>query len=138
MGGMIHPYCRVLLATSVLLLSACTSLPAKLDRELSAGRAVEGEVHGAFPDLNLYVFTYRAPDNFFEYVEVSLVGPTDALRAQLAQLRRHDRVRIEGAIMDNRSNQKHVELRSLEVVRKYEASQPIPAYGFAGSITDDL
>jgi hypothetical protein len=128
---------RALLAAS-LLLSACVSLPAQLERELTAGRAVEGEVHGAFPDLDLYVFTYRRPDNFFEFVEVSLVAPTPELRSQLATLRRHDRVRIEGAIMDNRSQQTHVELRSLEVVRKYEATPPIPSYEYQASIPDDL
>jgi len=60
------------------------------------------------------------------------------VRAQLATLRRHDRVRIEGAVMDNRSQQRHVELRSLEVVRKYEASPPIPAYEYQASVPDDL
>ena len=135
---MTYPLRRALFALGLLLLSACASLPAKLERELGAGRAVEGEIHGAYPDLNLYVFTFRNPENFFEYVEVSLVAETDAVRAQLAELRRHDRVRIEGTIMDNRSNQTHVELRSLEVVRKYEASPPIPPYEYEASIPDDL
>ena len=129
--------CAPLLA-GLLLLTACTSLPAKLERELAAGSAVEGEVHGAYPELDLYVFTYRQPGNFFDFVEVSLVAPTPELGAQLAALRRHDRVRIQGAIMDNRSRQPHVELRSLEVVRTYEASPPIPRYEHEASIPDDL
>ena len=121
-----------------LLLSACATLPAKLERELGAGRAVEGEVHGAFPELELYVFTYRNPENFFEYVEVSLIAPTEELAAQLAALHRHDRVRIRGGLADNRSQQRHVELQSLEVVSKYEASPPIPPYEYEASIPDDL
>lgn len=135
---MTHFHCRALLLAGLSLLTACTSLPAKLERELAAGRAVEGEVHGAYPELNLYVFTYRQPGNFFDFVEVSLVAPTPELGAQLVALRRHDRVRIQGAIMDNRSRQPHVELRSLEVVRKYEASPPIPSYEYEASIPDDL
>jgi hypothetical protein len=136
--GMIDPRRRVLLAASLLWLAACAPLPTKLARELTAGRPVEGEIHGAYPDLDLYVFTYRNPDDFFEFVEVSLVAPTPELGAQLAALRRHDRVRIQGAVMDNRSQQRHVELRSVEVVSQYEASPPIPRYEYEASIPDDL
>jgi hypothetical protein len=119
-------------------LPACVSIPAKLEREIAAGRAVEGEIHGAYPDLELYVFTYRDPKNFFDFVEVSLIATTPEVAAQLATLRRHDRVKIAGAIADNRSNQTHVELRSLEVVRKYEASPEVPRYDYQASIPGDL
>jgi hypothetical protein len=128
----------VVLAACLLFVQACTSIPVKLERELAAGRAVEGEIHGAYPDLNLYVFTYRNPKDFFEYVEVSMVAPDPELAMQLAALRRHDRVRIEGALMDNRSNQMHVELRSLEVVKKYEGSPAVPSYDYKGHLPDDL
>jgi hypothetical protein len=43
-----------------------------------------------------------------------------------------------GSIADNRSNQTHVELTSLEVVRKYEASPAVPPYDYQSSIPDDL
>ena len=126
------------LAACLLAVQACTSIPVKLERELAAGRPVEGEIHGAYPDLNLYVFTYRNPKDFFEYVEVSMIAPDPELAMKLAALRRHDRVRIEGAIMDNRSNQLHVELRSLEVVKKYEGSPAVPTYEYKAHIPDDL
>ena len=122
----------------ILLLAACAPIQVKLDRALAAGRAVEGEIHGAYPDLNLYVFTYRDPKNFFDYVEASLIATTPELTARLAELRRHDRVRIQGARADNRSQQVHIELGSLEVVTKYEASPPIPRYEHEASIPDDL
>jgi hypothetical protein len=120
------------------LLEACAPLPTKLQHELHANRPVEGEVHGAFPDLNLYVFTYRNPKNFFDFVEVSLVAPTAELADTLAALHRHDRVRIQGALMDNRSQQMHVELSSLEVVKKYDATPPLPGYDYQASIPDEL
>jgi hypothetical protein len=126
------------LAASLLLLHGCTSIPVKFQRELQAGNAVEGEIHGAYPDLDLYVFTYRHPQDFFEFVEVSLIAPNADLAAALAGLRRHDRVRIQGALMDNRSPQMHVELRSLEVVKEYEPTPAIPAYDYQASIPDDL
>ena len=127
-----------LLAAVLVALTACVALPAKFERELETGRAIEGEIHGAYPDLALYVFTYRNPNNFFEFVEASLVAPTAELGAELAALRRHDRVRIQGRLLDNRSQQPHVELASLEVVRKYEPSPEIPRYEYAASIPRDL
>jgi hypothetical protein len=128
----------VSLAACSLLLQACASIPVEFQREIRAGNAVEGEIHGAYPDLNLYVFTYRDPENFFDFVEVSLVAPTAELSATLAALRRHDRVRIQGALMDNRSAQMHVELRSLEVVQEYEPTPAIPAYEYHAKLPDDL
>jgi hypothetical protein len=129
----------VLAAFAALLgLQACASIPERFEREISAGHLVEGEIHGAYPDLQLYVFTYRNPNNFFEFLEVSLVPTTPELKAELAELRRHDRVRISGAIADNRSNQTHVELASLEVVRQYEASPAMPAYEYQASVPNEL
>jgi hypothetical protein len=121
-----------------LALHGCATLPQQFERELAAGRSVEGEIHGAHPDLDLYVFTYRSPDSFFEFIEVSLLATSPELATELAELRRHDRVRIAGTLADNRSNQPHVELASLEVVRKYEASPPIRAYEHRASLPDDL
>lgn len=135
---MTHRHRGAFLAACLPILSACAPLPVKLEREIQSGRTVEGEIHGAFQDLELYVFTYRNPKNFFEFVEASLVAPTAELAAELAALRRHDRVRIQGGMMDNRSNQLHVELSALEVVSKYEASPPIPSYEYQTSIPDDL
>lgn len=119
-------------------LTACAPLPVKLERALGAGRAVEGEIHGAYPALDQYVFTYRAPDNFFEYVEVSLLPATPEVAERLASLRRHDRVRIEGTRAENRSAQMHVEVSSVDVVRKYQGSPEIPPYEYAASVPADL
>lgn len=123
---------------AILLAAACAPIPVNLERALNAGRTVEGEIHGAYPDLDLYVFTYRDPQNFFDFVEVSLLAATPEVDAKLKGLRRHDRVRIEGAVADNRSQQMHVEVRSLDVVREYEPSPAIPRYEHQASIPDDL
>lgn len=128
----------LLLAAGLVLAQGCAPLPVQLERELNAGRPVEGEIHGAFPDLNLYVFTYRNPENFFDYVEASLIAENADVAAKLAQLRRHDRVRIQGSRAENRSQQMHIDVRSLEVVREYEPSPAIPPYEHEASIPDDL
>jgi hypothetical protein len=110
----------------------------QLERELEAGRAIEGDIHGAFAELDQYVLTYRDEEDFFEFVELSLIPKTPEVAAALMTLRRHDRVRVEGALGDNPSRQLHLEVRSLEVVRKYEASPPIPAYEHTAEIPADL
>ncbi|HEX5046357.1 MAG TPA: hypothetical protein VFX89_04490 [Gammaproteobacteria bacterium] len=128
----------LLAATACLLLQSCASTPVKFERTLQAGRPLEGEIHGAYPDLNLYVLSYRNPKDFFDYVDVSLIAASPEVAAELAELHRHDRVRIEGSLADNRSQQRHVEVRSLDVVTKYEASPAIPPYEHQASIPDEL
>jgi hypothetical protein len=125
-------------ALAILALHACASLPGELRRELRRGHSVVGEIHGAYPELDLYVFTYRSPESFFEFVEVSLVAPDEALGSALAALRRHDRVRIAGTLMENRSRQMHVELSALEIVDEYEAARRIPDYEYEAALPDDL
>jgi hypothetical protein len=128
----------ILLAAVAALTGACVSLPAKMERALQSGQPIEGDIHGAFPELEQYVFTYRERDDFFDFVEVSLIPATPQVATVLAGLRRHDRIRIQGVLADNRSQQPHVEVSSLEVVSRYEASPPIPAYEHAAEIPDDL
>lgn len=133
-----HPGTGLVPTLMVLLLSACSSLPMELRHELNRGNAVEGEIHGVYPDLDLYVFTYRATDNFFEFVHASLVAPNETLARSLRKLRRHDRVRIEGTVLDNRSRQIHVELSALEVVENHEPKPAIPAYDYEAALPEDL
>jgi hypothetical protein len=135
---MIHPYRFLFLPLVLTALTACAPIPVKLERALEAGRAVEGEIHGAYPELQQYVFTYRNPDDFFDYVEVSLIPATPEIAAGLRDLRRHDRVRIEGERAENRSPQMHVEVRALEVVTKYEASPEVPRYEHEAAVPEDL
>lgn len=124
-----------LVAASLL---ACAPIPVRLERALAAGRAVEGEIHGAYPALDQYVFTYRAEDDFFDFVEVSLIPANPEVAERLARLRRHDRVRIEGVRAENRSEQMHVEVSALEVVTKYEASPAVPPYAHEAAVPADL
>ncbi len=90
------------MAALALLAAACAPLSVKMERALQAGRPIEGDIHGAFAELDQYVFTYRERDNFFDFVEVSLIAATPEVAATLAGLRRHDRIRIQGAVADNR------------------------------------
>jgi len=135
---MLRLSCSILVAAVAALTGACASLPAKVERALQSGQPIEGDIHGAFAELDQYVFTYRERDDFFDFVEVSLIAATPEVATALAGLRRHDRIRIQGVLADNRSQQPHVEVSSLEVVSRYEASPPIPAYEHSVEIPDDL
>src|SRR5690606_4567694 len=96
------------------------------------------DIHGAYPDLDLYVFTYRDPANFFESVDVSLVAGNASAEAALADLKRHDRVRIEGTLMDNRSAQTPTATGALGGGGEYAPTPPIPAYAYEATIPEDL
>jgi len=134
------PRCRHLLLALPLLLQACTTLPAdaRFDRDLTSGIAVEGEIHGAYPELGQYVFTYRIPGNFFDFVQVSLVAGTEDVENTLAGLRRHDRVRIRGTLIESPSAQRHVELDSIELVKSFDPTPPVGRYDYATSVPQDL
>jgi hypothetical protein len=121
-----------------LLLQGCAFNLPRFERQLNSAQGVEGEVHGANADLGLYVFTYRNPKDFFEYLEISLIAPTPDLAAAMAQAKRHDRVRIKGELLDNRSPQPHVEVRAFEIVKAHASTPPIPSYDYAADIPNDL
>ena len=138
---MLHrPPAPLFLLVVLLGLSACSTPPVRerFQDALADGDVVEGEMHGVYPPLHQYVFSYRTPGDFFDFVEVSLVAPTPDLTATLAGLHRHDRVRIQGELMGNPSQQMHVRLRSIELVKRFEPVPAMPAYEYEASIPTDL
>jgi hypothetical protein len=120
------------------MLQGCAFNLARFERQLTSSQGVEGEVHGSNPDFGLYVFTYRNPKDFFDYFEVSLVAPTPEIAQQMSQAKRHDRVRIKGVLLDNRSPQAHAEINSFEIIKPYAATPAIPEYGYAATVPDEL
>lgn len=133
------PIARCLaLMLAALALQGCAFNLARFERQLNSSQGVEGEVHGANAAFGLYVFTYRNPKNFFEFLEVSLIAPTPELAAALAQSKRHDRVRVKGKLLDNRSPQPHAEISSFEIIKPYTATPAIPEYAYAALIPDEL
>lgn len=99
---------------------------------------VEGEVHGAVPGSKLYVFTFRNPDNFFDYVHMSMLSSDPGVREQLKGLSRHDRIRIHGKFLENPSPQKHIAIDKLEVIKPYELNEETPVYQHSAKLPDEL
>jgi hypothetical protein len=103
-----------------------------------AGPGLEGEVHAVRAEESLFVFTLRNPANFFEFVHISLVPINAPIQEKLAVLHRHDRVRLKGAILENKSPQIHVEVSGVELVRAYDPGREIPPYDYEVTLPEGL
>ncbi len=109
----------------------------QLEKDLN-GSGVQGWIHGAVKEQGLYVFTYRNPKNFFDYVEMSLVAEQPALLSQLATLSRNDKVLVKGKFLANPSPQKHILLGAIELLKKMQSPYPSRPYEYEARIPDDL
>ena len=117
----------VFIGAGAVLLSACATSAYRayavdmkeVEKELTT-TGVEGWIHGSVETQGIYVFTYRTPGNFFDFVEMSLVSDNPDMMKQFATFDRHDKVRIKGSfIADNPSPQKHIMVGSIELLKKY-------------------
>ena len=130
---------KLLVAFALVVSAAIPAFAVDLEvvrREL-AGEGVVGHIHGSVDDRNLFVFTYRNPEDYFDMVQMSLIGESDAVRDGLAALSRHDKIRVRGELLRNPSPQPHILVTAFDLIEKWESSQPVPPYEH-GSIPDDL
>ena len=102
------------------------------------GPGVVGEVHAVVAEQSLFVFTVRNPNDFFDFRHFSLVPKLPSVARSLSELQRHDRIRLHGELMENRSPQPHIEVSALEMVRAYDPGMPIPPYEREVTIPEDL
>jgi hypothetical protein len=98
------------------------------------GDGLTGWIHGAVPQYEQYVFTYRKEDPndfmaFFKAEQFSLVPATQAIADQLKTLNRHDKVRLKGEVFENHSPLTHIMITSLDLLEAYPKSTDNP-YGF--------
>ena len=95
------PFLALLISLVLAPLSARAVDVNQIEHDLGT-TGVVGWIHGAVAERGIYVFTYRNPDDFFDYIEVSLVGMTSDMESRLATLGRHDKVRVKGKFLKNR------------------------------------
>lgn len=124
---------------AALLLSACAhAIDIKqIEHELTTDGAT-GWVHGSSANQGVFVFTYRNPKDFFDYLIMSLVAQKPEVLKQLEALSRHDKVKIKGAFLDNPSPQKHINVASVEMVKKFDSPAPVPPYQHETKLPDEL
>jgi hypothetical protein len=110
----------------------------QLEKDLK-GNGITGWIHGSVADRNLYVFTYRTPGSFFDFVELSLTAEDDAdLQAKIGTFSRHDKVLVKGSFLKNPSPQKHIRVRSIDLLEKYQAPIAHDVYHYETKIPEDL
>ena len=103
-----------------------------------AGEGATGWIHGAVESQELFVFSYRNPNDFFDSQNFSLVPANDSVRSQMISLKRHDRVRVKGSFLPNPSPQKHIEVTSIEVLKAYDPSEKAGDYQHDAKIPEEL
>lgn len=96
------------------------------------------EVHGSVEDQSLIVLTMRSPNNFFVFEHYSAFGVTEQLHSQLLNLTRHDKILVWGEIVENRSQQGHIEVSSFVVQTAYNNPHNPDEYDYAGSLPEEL
>ncbi len=87
------------------------------------GDGLIGRIHAAAHEYNVYVVTYRRPDNFFINYNFPMVAHKRQVREVLAELSRHDQVRIKGKYIASGSPQKHILVEAIEVLEDYESDK---------------
>jgi hypothetical protein len=100
-----------------------------LDKQLRTS-GLKGRMHGVDPKSGLYVFTYTDPQNFFNSIHFSVITRNKAVQETLAGLKRHDAVTIKGRVKDLENPQPHIIAESIELRKKHESTEPVPAEKF--------
>jgi hypothetical protein len=121
-----------------LFAASAMAVDLKEIERLLGSTGVDGWIHGSVSDRNLYVFTYRNPNDFFDYIQMSLVSFDPTILTQLASFNRNDEVLVKGSFMNNPSQQKHIQVTSISAVKKYDPAYPVPAYQYEARIPDEL
>jgi hypothetical protein len=114
-------YIKNLLPLFVLFSVSCAS--AQHVQDDLHGQGAVAEIHGAPQDLGHYVATIRDPDDFFKFEYFSLLSEKEDVKATLAKLKRHDKVRMWGDI-ETHGPQKHIVLTNLAIETPTNISMP--------------
>jgi len=108
-----------------------------LDQELQ-GNGLTGWVHGAVPEFNQYVFTWRDSNDFFLHFEFPMITSNPKLKAELAKLGRHDEIVIKGKFANLHAPIRHIRLTSVQVKAKFDPGIHVAHYVREAKLPDDL
>ncbi len=98
-------------------------------------KGIEVFVHGAVPRYQLFVGTYRSPENFFRYVDFSLLTMDRKVGEQLSKVKRHDKLLVKGEFFDTESCFPHVEIKEFQVLKSFETSPKLPPYNHRADLS---
>jgi hypothetical protein len=121
-----------------LTLNAAPTPLSELEKQLKED-GLKGWVHGATEPLNLYVFTYREPGDFFSHREFPLIPGNEAVSRALQGVKRHDQVILKGNFLANQAPITHIWVSQLNVINTYESPTPVPEpYPYKADLPEDL
>ncbi len=141
-------------ALILLLLGACSKTPKETPKaeapganersELSpnlptdelAGEGLLMEIHGAVHEFRQYVGTIRKKDNFFVAEQFPLLPANASIAREFAKLKRHDKVRVKGELVNPDNPQRHIRVSSLEIVASHESE--LPPHDYDIKVPDEL
>ena len=105
---------------------------------LLKGEGAVGWIHGAAAPYRQYVFTFRDPNNFFRFVNLSIATRSPKILKQLETMARHDLVRIKGSFSSNPSPQRHIKVESIELLKAFDPGMPFPKYHHVAELPKEL
>ncbi|ACK71683.1 conserved hypothetical protein [Gloeothece citriformis PCC 7424] len=108
-----------------------------LSQELE-GTGLMGSIHGAYASSRLFVLSVREPDNFFNHREFSLIPSDETSLKGLNGVKRQDEVCIKGRFIPNPSEQKHILVQSVTLVKPWQHQDNFDPYQREVSLPEDL
>ncbi|MEM7646592.1 MAG: hypothetical protein AAF203_06770, partial [Pseudomonadota bacterium] len=100
------------------------------------GDGLGGWVHSAVKDQRLFVFTWRSPKSFFVNVQLPMFSEDADVLKKMAQLRRHDRIKLKGFFAPGKAPIEHINVTELEIVQKYTG--PTDDYQYDATIPEEV
>jgi len=102
------------------------------------GEGLGGWVHGNFKNQNLFVFTWRHPDNFFVNVQFPIVTRDLEVRKVLTNLKRHDFITLKGSFLKNKAPLQHIHVTEVVNLKKWKGPGSDLEYDYKISVPKEL
>jgi len=109
----------------------------KLSNDLATTGLV-GWIHGAIEDRKIFVFTFRNPNDFFDYINFPITADDPQVWSQITQLGRHDQVKLIGSLIDNDAPIRHIVVDKLEMIHQNSSVVSETFYEYQGRLEDVL
>ena len=109
----------------------------EIEKQLT-GEGLGGWVHGNFESQQLFVFTWRHPDNFFVNLQLPMVPGNDTAKEQIMMLRRHDYVVIKGSFIKNNAPLRHMKIDEFVKIDKWEGPGADIDYKYKASLEKEI
>lgn len=107
---------------------AMAQIPISEVEEKLAGEGLEVWVHGSVPSHGLYVVSYRRPDNFFVFIDLSIYAQSKQAKAALEGSKRHDKIKVWGELKNDRTSQPHIGASKITLMERFTGLDPYPPY----------